>query len=443
MPGTLGALAAGEAVLAAGLSLAIGLPLVLFGPPPGDLPAHLYRTELVRDGVLVWDTFWYAGHYPFVGYSLLYYFPAALLGNDVLALVAVVAASALFATLAVREWGDRARWSARAFAVVACGPAVHRHLPVRGCPRDRARGAPRAPVRPEVDGRRALRAHRRALAARVPVPVPRRARGVPRARPAPRSDGGRRRRRPDRRSERSRERFSSSTGTTPSIRSSASRSSSRSSPSPRPARHSRFAGENGRGLAILFGLWALAAVDRLRRPVADRRERHPPPRNRPPAHAPRRRDRLLPAALAHGDRPRRRARLHARPLRRGRARTGRTPAPRARRSGSPLSTCSPPAGAPTIASRSSPPATTGRRTTSPGRASRSREGGTGSSTSPRTRSSTRRRSSRPSTGPGWRASASATCCSRTRSSAGWGRSGRPSSSAPGGRACSRSPAPGT
>jgi hypothetical protein len=122
MPGTLGALASGEAVLAAGISLAIGLPLVLYGPPPVDLPAHLYRTELVRDGVLVWDTFWYAGHYPFVGYSLLYYFPAALLGNDVLALLAVVAASALFATLTVREWGERARWAAPAFAVVACGP---------------------------------------------------------------------------------------------------------------------------------------------------------------------------------------------------------------------------------------------------------------------------------------------------------------------------------
>ncbi|HWB55608.1 MAG TPA: hypothetical protein VG479_01565 [Gaiellaceae bacterium] len=122
MPGTLGALASGEAVVAAGISLAIGLPLVLLGPPPGDLPAHLYRTELARDGVLVWDTFWYAGHYPFVGYSLLYYFPAALLGNDVLALLAVVAASALFATLAVREWGDRARWATRAFAVAACGP---------------------------------------------------------------------------------------------------------------------------------------------------------------------------------------------------------------------------------------------------------------------------------------------------------------------------------
>ncbi|HXV96590.1 MAG TPA: hypothetical protein VD695_08580 [Gaiellaceae bacterium] len=113
MPGTLGA---------AGIALCVGLALVLLGPPPGDLPAHLYRTELVRDGVLVWDTFWYAGHYPLLGYSLLYYFPAALVGNDLLVLVAVVAAAALFASLAEREWGEAARLPSLVFAVVACGP---------------------------------------------------------------------------------------------------------------------------------------------------------------------------------------------------------------------------------------------------------------------------------------------------------------------------------
>ena len=57
-----------------------------------------------------------------LGYSLLYYFPAALVGNDLVALVSVVAAAALFASLAEREWGEAARWPARVFAVVACGP---------------------------------------------------------------------------------------------------------------------------------------------------------------------------------------------------------------------------------------------------------------------------------------------------------------------------------
>lgn len=122
MPGTLGTLARGEIGVAAVTALAVGLALVLLGPPPGDLPAHLYRTELVRDGVLVWDTFWYTGHYPLIAYSLLYYFPASLVGNDVVALVSVVAAAALFASLAGREWGEAARWPARVFAVVVCGP---------------------------------------------------------------------------------------------------------------------------------------------------------------------------------------------------------------------------------------------------------------------------------------------------------------------------------
>ncbi|MGH3038984.1 MAG: hypothetical protein ACRDLZ_06185 [Gaiellaceae bacterium] len=112
MPGTLGA---------AAIALVVGLALVLLGPPPGDLPAHLYRTELVENGVLVWDTLWYAGHYPLVAYSLLYYFPAALVGNDVVAVVSVVVSSVLFASLARREWGEGTRWAALAFAVVACG----------------------------------------------------------------------------------------------------------------------------------------------------------------------------------------------------------------------------------------------------------------------------------------------------------------------------------
>jgi hypothetical protein len=121
MPGTVSALARGETAVAAGVALVVGLALVLFGPPPGDLPAHLYRTELVEDGVLVWDTFWYAGHYPLLSYSLLYYFPAALVGNDLVAVISVVASAALFASVARREWGEAARLPALVFAVVASG----------------------------------------------------------------------------------------------------------------------------------------------------------------------------------------------------------------------------------------------------------------------------------------------------------------------------------
>jgi len=55
-------------------------------------------------------------------YSALFYLPAALVGAQALALVAVVASAALFAVLSVREWGERACWPARAFAVLACAP---------------------------------------------------------------------------------------------------------------------------------------------------------------------------------------------------------------------------------------------------------------------------------------------------------------------------------
>jgi hypothetical protein len=119
MPGTVGLPA-----LAAVLAAAVALPLVAFGPPGGDAPAHLYRAALVRDGVLLWDNLWYAGHYPLASYSLLYYFPAALVGNLPLALAGVLAAAALFASLCEREWGLDARWPSLAFAVAAAGPLL-------------------------------------------------------------------------------------------------------------------------------------------------------------------------------------------------------------------------------------------------------------------------------------------------------------------------------
>jgi hypothetical protein len=111
-----------DVVRAALVAGAIAAALAAFGPPGGDAPAHLYRVLLAREGALVWDNLWYAGHYPFSSYSLLYYLPAGLVGNLPVVLAAVVAAAALFASLATREWGEAARWPSRAFAVAACAP---------------------------------------------------------------------------------------------------------------------------------------------------------------------------------------------------------------------------------------------------------------------------------------------------------------------------------
>jgi hypothetical protein len=111
-----------EILIAGGLACAGAALLVALAPQTGDAPAHLYRTLLVREGVFVWDNLWYGGHYPLASYSLLYYLPAALVGNLPLVFAAVVVSAALFASIVEREWGAAGIWPARAFAVLAAGP---------------------------------------------------------------------------------------------------------------------------------------------------------------------------------------------------------------------------------------------------------------------------------------------------------------------------------
>ena len=111
-----------EALWAALLAAAAASLIVTLAPPGGDSASHLYRTELVREGIAVWDNLWFAGQYPLASYSLLYYLPAAVVGNLPLVVASAVVAAALFASLAVREWGAAAVWPARAFGVLAAGP---------------------------------------------------------------------------------------------------------------------------------------------------------------------------------------------------------------------------------------------------------------------------------------------------------------------------------
>ncbi len=111
-----------ELVLGALLTAGIAALVLAVGPAPGDAPVHLYRTFLVRDGALVWDNFWYAGTYPLASYSLLYYLPAALVGNLPLVFCAAVASTVLFSSVALRQWGTNAVWPARIFGVLAAAP---------------------------------------------------------------------------------------------------------------------------------------------------------------------------------------------------------------------------------------------------------------------------------------------------------------------------------
>ena len=111
-----------EILIAGGLAFMGAALLVVLAPPTGDAPAHLYRTLLVEQGIYVWDNLWYGGHYPLASYSLLYYLPAALVGNVPLVFAAVVVSAGLFASIVEREWGAAGHWPARAFAVLAAGP---------------------------------------------------------------------------------------------------------------------------------------------------------------------------------------------------------------------------------------------------------------------------------------------------------------------------------
>ena len=111
-----------EALRAGLVAAAAAVAVATLSPPGGDSAAHLYRTMLVEKGVHVWDNLWYGGQYPLASYSLLYYLPAAVVGNVPLVVGAVVVSSVLFASIAVHEWGDAARWPARLFAVLAAGP---------------------------------------------------------------------------------------------------------------------------------------------------------------------------------------------------------------------------------------------------------------------------------------------------------------------------------
>ena len=111
-----------ELLLGAALTAVFAALVLAIGPAPGDAPVHLYRTFLVRDGALIWDNFWYAGTYPLASYSLLYYLPAALVGNLPLVFAAAVASTVLFASIALREWGRAALWPSRVFGVLAAAP---------------------------------------------------------------------------------------------------------------------------------------------------------------------------------------------------------------------------------------------------------------------------------------------------------------------------------
>ncbi len=119
-----------EPALCAGIATAAASLLVWLAPPGGDLAAHEYQRSLfLAHGFTLWNNFWYAGRYAFVGYSVLYYPLAGVLGIRLLAVLTVALAAAAFALLLEREWGRPARWASRSFAFVWAGALITGELP--------------------------------------------------------------------------------------------------------------------------------------------------------------------------------------------------------------------------------------------------------------------------------------------------------------------------
>ena len=119
-----------EALLCAVVGGTVAALLAWLGPPGTDFAAHAYQRALfLQHGLTLWDDFWYAGRYSFVGYSVLYYPLAAWLGIRVLAIATVSVAALAFAGILAREWGSPARWSSRSFAVVWAGIVLSAAFP--------------------------------------------------------------------------------------------------------------------------------------------------------------------------------------------------------------------------------------------------------------------------------------------------------------------------
>ena len=111
-----------ESLLAAALAGVLAALFAWLGPPGNDLAAHTYlRSEFLQHGLVIWNNYWYAGRYSYITYSPLYYPLAGLIGIRPLATIMTAASAFAFSTLLGRQWGAKARWSSRSFAVLWAG----------------------------------------------------------------------------------------------------------------------------------------------------------------------------------------------------------------------------------------------------------------------------------------------------------------------------------
>ena len=101
-------------------------------PPGTDFPAHVFQLDVyLNQGFSFWTNYWYAGRYTFVGYSILYYPLAALVGiHRLLAVITVAVSAAAFTLITRRAWGPGLTvWATRFFAIVAAASVVSAAFP--------------------------------------------------------------------------------------------------------------------------------------------------------------------------------------------------------------------------------------------------------------------------------------------------------------------------
>jgi hypothetical protein len=105
--------------------------LIVWAAPPGtDFAAHVFQLHVyLQHGFAIWTNYWYAGRYTFVGYSLIYYPLAALVGIRLLAVISVAASAAAFTLVTRKTWGESSVWVSRFFALVAAASLVTAAFP--------------------------------------------------------------------------------------------------------------------------------------------------------------------------------------------------------------------------------------------------------------------------------------------------------------------------
>ncbi|CAN5523505.1 hypothetical protein BH20ACT15_BH20ACT15_06700 [soil metagenome] len=97
----------------------LGAIYLIVEPLSADHAAQTFRAGLFEtEGLSAWNNLWFGGHHT-PGYSVLFPYLASWIGPRLVGALAVLAATLLFAGIAHRQWGDRARLGVVWFAAGA------------------------------------------------------------------------------------------------------------------------------------------------------------------------------------------------------------------------------------------------------------------------------------------------------------------------------------